>query len=108
MSAALCRRNAERPRQVLFTHSLEGKELKDWYTFQQTTNQFVDTHLEVATSLNYYWFSLGPAALGISTLCPTEGTEIALFGRFRNVSELAYRRFLDIERQRPRQEKRRS
>ena len=81
-----------------FTHSLEGKELKDWYTFQQTTNQFVDTHLEVATSLNYYWFSLGPVALGISTYAPLKESEIALFGRFRNVFELAYRRFLDIEK----------
>ncbi|HNK28644.1 MAG TPA: hypothetical protein PKG65_06960, partial [Ferruginibacter sp.] len=81
-----------------FTHSLEGKELKDWYAFQQTTNQFVDTHLEVAASLNYYWFSLGPVALGISTYAPLKESEIALFGRFRNVFELAYRRFLDIEK----------
>ena len=81
-----------------FTHSLEGKELKDWYAFQQTTNQFVDTHLEVASSLNYYWFSLGPVALGISTYAPLKESEIVLFGRFRNVFELAYRRFLDIEK----------
>jgi len=81
-----------------FSHSLQGKELKDWYAFQQTTNQFIDTHLEVAPSLNYYWFSLGPVALGISTYVPLSETEIALFKRFRNVFELAYRRFLDIEK----------
>jgi signal transduction histidine kinase len=81
-----------------FTHSLTGKELKDWYVFQKTTNQFLDTHLEVAASLNYYWFSLGPVALGISTYAPLKEEEIELFKRFRNVFELAYRRFLDIEK----------
>src|SRR5215471_15862613 len=37
-----------------FIRSLEEKELRDWYEFQKTTNQFPDTHLEVASSLNYY------------------------------------------------------
>jgi signal transduction histidine kinase len=81
-----------------FSRSLTGKELKDWYEFQKTTRQFVDSHLEVATSLNYYWYSLGPVALGISTYVPLTETETNLFNRFRNVFELAYRRYLDIEK----------
>ncbi len=82
----------------LFAKSLEGAALKEWYAFQQTTNQFDDTHLAIATSLNYYWYSIGSVALGISTYAPLNEEEINLFKRFRNVFELAYRRFIDIEK----------
>ena len=82
----------------LFNRSLEGEALKEWYAFQQTTNQFADTHLAVASSLNYYWYSIGPVALGMSTYAPLNEEELKLFQRFRNVFELAYRRFLDIEK----------
>ena len=54
--------------------------------------------LETADSLTYYWYSLGPVALGISTYTPLDENEINLFKRFRNVFELAYRRYLDIEK----------
>ena len=81
----------------LFSIHIAGKELQDWYAYQKTTNQFADTYLEKASSLNYYWFSLGPVALGISTYEPLKENEIDLFKRFRNVFELAYRRFIDIE-----------
>ncbi|MEO6403903.1 MAG: hypothetical protein ABIY51_03385, partial [Ferruginibacter sp.] len=81
----------------LFTIFIKDKELKDWYAYQKTTNQFADSYLENAEILCYYWFSLGPVALGISTYVPLTEAEINLFKRFRNVFELAYRRFLDIE-----------
>jgi signal transduction histidine kinase len=81
----------------LFASSLTGKEVTDWYEYQKTTNQFADSYLENAQSLNYYFYSLGPVALGISTYAPLSEEEISLFKRFRNVFDLAYRRFLDIE-----------
>lgn len=82
----------------LFTRTFKGKEVKDWYEHQKTTNQFADTYLETAKTLTYYWYSLGPVALGISTYEPLSDEAINLFKRFRNVFELAYRRFLDIEK----------
>ncbi|MEO7174438.1 MAG: nuclear transport factor 2 family protein, partial [Saprospiraceae bacterium] len=81
----------------LFTVSIKDKELKDWYTYQKTTNQYADAYLENAEILCYYWYSLGPVALGISTYFALTEDEINLFKRFRNVFELAYRRYLDIE-----------
>jgi hypothetical protein len=81
----------------LFRHTFESKELKDWYEYQKTTNQFADFYLEKAEALNYYWYSLGPVALGMSTYSPLNEDEINLFKRFRNVFELAYRRFMDIQ-----------
>jgi hypothetical protein len=82
----------------LFKESLTGKEIKNWYDYQKTTNQFADSYLENAQSLNYYFYSLGPVALGMSTYTPLSEEEINLFKRFRNVFDLAYRRFLDIEK----------
>lgn len=72
-------------------------DLKAWLAYQKTTNVFIDTYLETAASLSYYWFSLGPVALGISTYIPLEDLELQLFNRFLSVFELAYRRFTDIE-----------
>lgn len=84
------------PGEVSVTH-IPGSELKDWIAYQKTTNVFIDTFLEKAASLNYYWHSLGPVALGISTYIPLKDDELNLFKRFLNVFELAYTRYMDIE-----------
>jgi signal transduction histidine kinase len=81
----------------VFIHGFTGKEVKDWLDYQKGTNVFIDSYLETASSLTYYWYSLGPVALGMSTYVPLKDEEIELFKRFRNVFELAYRRYLDIE-----------
>ncbi|HEY6063107.1 MAG TPA: hypothetical protein VIV35_05835, partial [Chitinophagaceae bacterium] len=79
-----------------FTH-IRGNKVRDWLAYQKTTNVFIDRFLEKAGSLTYYWYSLGPVALGISTYVPLKDGEINLFKRFLNVFELAYTRYLDIE-----------
>jgi serine phosphatase RsbU (regulator of sigma subunit) len=83
--------------ETFITH-IKGDEVKDWIAYQKTTNVFIDKYLETASSLNYYWFSLGPVALGISTYHPLTEEEINLFKRFLKVFELAYQRYLDIEK----------
>jgi hypothetical protein len=82
----------------IFQHSFRGKQVKKWLQYQKATNVFIDSYLEHAPSLNYYWYSLGPVAMGISTYAPLNEDEVKLFRRFRNVFDLAYRRYLDIER----------
>jgi signal transduction histidine kinase len=96
MTASFAKQMMTGPEEI-FTRSLTGTALKKWYAFQQTTPQFADSYLAEASSLNYYWFSLGPIALGVSTYEPLHEQEIQVFNRFRNVFQLAYRRFLDIE-----------
>ena len=81
-----------------FITHIKGKKVKEWIAYQTTTNVFIDKYLNKASSLNYYWFSLGPVALGISTYHPLTEEEINLFRRFLKVFELAYRRYLDIEK----------
>ena len=71
--------------------------MPDWIAYQKTTNVFIDDYLNTASSLNYYWYSLGPVALGISTYEPLKEEETSLFKRFLKVFELSYTRYLDIE-----------
>ncbi|MCU0381981.1 MAG: nuclear transport factor 2 family protein, partial [Chitinophagaceae bacterium] len=94
---AFARKMMKGPNEEVREH-LKGKKLLDWYNYQKTTNQFADAYLQTAESLNYYWFSLGPVALGISSYTPLTPEEITLFKRFMNVFELAYQRYLDIEK----------
>jgi len=76
---------------------IKGEKVKEWLKYQKGTNVFIDRFLEKATSLNYYWHSLGPVALGISTYAPLSKDDLGLFLRFLKVFELAYTRYLDIE-----------
>ncbi len=80
-----------------FTASFEGEELRDWIEYRKQTNQNPDPILEGASSVHYYFQSIGPGALGLSSYAPLREEEIDVFKRFRNVFELAYRRFNDIE-----------
>src|SRR6188768_188048 len=82
--------------EVYSTH-IKGKKVKDWIAYQKSTNVFIDRFLEKTNSLSYYWHSLGPVALGISTYDPLSEEELNLFKRFLKVFELAYKRYLDIE-----------
>ncbi len=82
---------------LLFTHSFEGAELKKWIAYQKESGQFVDPHLDEVTALNYYWFSLGLIAWGITFYTPINEAELEIIKRFRNVFDLAYRRFADIQ-----------
>ena len=83
--------------EFFITH-IKGKKVKEWLTYQKTTNVFIDKYLNTASSLSYYWYSLGPVALGISTYQPLTKDEENLFRQFLKVFELAYRRYLDIEK----------
>jgi signal transduction histidine kinase len=98
MSKAFIKKMLDGPNEF-FKRSLKGKKVQEWYSFQKkSTNQFADTYLAKASSLNYYWYSLGPVALGVSTYAPLKKEEEELVVRFKNVFELAYRRYLDIEK----------
>lgn len=83
---------------LLFAYKFEGEELKGWITYQKESNQFADPHLNEVSSVNYYWFSLGPIAWGITFYAPVSEAELEIVKRFRNVFDLAYRRFADIQK----------
>jgi len=80
-----------------YIRHLRGDQVKEWIAHQKTTNVFIDSYLNHTRRLSYYWYSLGPVALGISTYKPLSPESKALFMRFLSVFELAYRRYLDID-----------
>jgi len=82
--------------EFFITH-IKDEKVKDWIAYQKTTNVFIDDYLYTASSLNYYWYSLGPVALGVSTYEPLSEDDINLFKRFLKVFELSYTRYLDIQ-----------
>lgn len=80
-----------------FTTSFDKARLNEYLKYQEETNLYVDKHLKTADSLHFYFYSIGMGALGLSTYAPLSEEMVTNFKRFRNVFELAYRRFTDIE-----------
>ncbi len=81
-----------------YTKTFEGDELNLWRDYRKQTNQLPDPKLDETSSSHYYFYSIGSGALGVTTYAPLSEEQINLIKRFRNVFELAYRRFIDIEK----------
>ncbi len=71
-------------------------QLKGWREFRKKTGQQEDPRLDDATALYYYLFSIGIGDIGISTFKRINETQVKILKRFRNVFDLAYRRYNDI------------
>jgi signal transduction histidine kinase/virulence-associated protein VapD len=82
---------------AFFSKSFEGIELSDWVQYRKDSHQLPDPKLEQASSAHYYFYSIGVGALGISTYRPLNDESLNVFKRFRNVFDLAYRRYDDIK-----------
>ena len=82
---------------AFYAKTFEGQELSTWREYRKETKQLPDPRLDETRSAHYYFYSIGSGALGITTYAPLPEDQIILFKRFRNVFELAYRRFVDIE-----------
>jgi hypothetical protein len=74
-----------------------GPALDEWRVHRKQTNHLPDPKLDEATSLYYYCYSIGTGALGVSAFKPIGDEKLEVLKRFRNVFELAYRRFKDIQ-----------
>jgi hypothetical protein len=78
-------------------HVLTGTDLDDFKAFRVKNGEAPDPKLENVSSLYYYFYSIGEGSVGISAFKSlTEGKRDVL-KRFRNVFDLAYRRYLDIQ-----------
>jgi len=80
-----------------YARRMIGEGLKKWLKYQAKAGQFVDPTSTKVASLHYYFYSIGSGALGITTYAPLSKEAIGLFKRFRNVFQLAYARFIDIQ-----------
>ncbi len=75
---------------------IKEDQLEEWKNFRRNSGQIDDPRLEKATALYYYFFSIGIGDIGISTLKSIDESQIKILKRFRNVFDLAYRRYVDI------------
>ncbi|HSM24434.1 MAG TPA: SpoIIE family protein phosphatase, partial [Anaerolineaceae bacterium] len=71
-------------------------QLDGWKEFRKNSGQVDDLRLDKANALYYYLFSIGIGDIGISALNPIDESQIKILKRFRNVFDLAYRRYNDI------------
>ena len=77
---------------------LSGKKLKEFKAFRERHGEKTDAKLRDAKALYYYFYSIGTGALGISNLAPLDPDQLKILKRFRNVFDLAYRRYADIQK----------
>jgi signal transduction histidine kinase len=83
---------------AFFSGSFEGEELEVFRNYRKQDHQFPDPLLDEATTVDYYFYSIGPGGLGFSTYKPLGDEGLRVFKRFHKVFSLAYRRFLDIQK----------
>ena len=75
---------------------IKGDELDQWRDYRKSMGEKDDPKLNNIQQLSYYFFSIGTGAIGISTYEPISEEKRKILKRFRNVFELAYRRYLDV------------
>ncbi|MGB5848557.1 MAG: hypothetical protein WBH40_08720, partial [Ignavibacteriaceae bacterium] len=75
---------------------IERNQLNDWRDFRRKSGQRDDPRLENIPALHYYFHSIGVGDIGISAFKPIDESQIKILKRFRNVFDLAYRRYTDI------------
>ena len=76
--------------------SVRGTELDEWRKYLKSLIQRPAPKLDAATSLNYYYYSIGPGGLGFCAYAPLNDEEMSLLKRFKKVFDLAYRRYADV------------
>jgi hypothetical protein len=82
--------------EAYFEVVINKDQLSDWKEFRINSGQSDDPRLDETEALYYYLFSIGIGDIGISTFKPIHESQIKILKRFRNVFDLAYRRYKDI------------
>ncbi|MFZ1805721.1 MAG: ATP-binding protein [Cyclobacteriaceae bacterium] len=78
--------------------SIGPGRLKEWRALRKKRGEKEDSKLKKATSLFYCFYSIGNGAIGLSAINKLPVEKLDLLKRFRNVFDLAYRRYEDIKK----------
>ena len=73
-----------------------GAQLDDWRNHLKSLIKRSAPKLDAATSLNYYYYSIGAGGLGFCAYTPLNNEAMNVLTRFKNVFDLAYRRYSDV------------
>jgi len=77
--------------------SISGDELIAWRQYRIDNGEPDDSRLGNIDTLYYYFYSIGIGAIGISNFEALPEGQQQILKRFRNVFDLAYRRYADIQ-----------
>jgi signal transduction histidine kinase len=81
-----------------FEGSLTGQEFQEFRTHRKEENHLADPLMDGVDEIFYFFYSIGPGALGITLYQELSPDGLAIFKRFHQVFSLAYSRFRDIEK----------
>ena len=81
---------------AFYEFSFAGKELKEFRKLRKNNGEQDDPKLDDCSSLHYYFYSFGTGSIGISTYKAITDEKKNVLKRFRNVFDLAYKRYVDI------------
>ena len=73
-------------------------EMSTWRKYREEVGYLPDPKLNEAKEVYYYSYSIGMGGLSISTFKPVGDEQIKILERFRNVFNLSYQRYTDIEK----------
>lgn len=76
--------------------SFSGQELRDFRELRKNNGEQDDPKLDDCSSLHYYFYSFGTGSIGISTYKAITDEKKNVLKRFRNVFDLAYKKYIDI------------
>ncbi|NER09704.1 His Kinase A (phospho-acceptor) domain-containing protein [Muriicola jejuensis] len=77
---------------------ISEKEMEEWRTYRDSLGYLPDPKLMAANNLFYYSYSIDLGALSISSFSALSPEELKILQRFRNVFNLSYQRYVDIEK----------
>ncbi|MEP6796352.1 MAG: ATP-binding protein [Saprospiraceae bacterium] len=83
-------------KEAFISLSVTGIELDDWRNHLKSLIQKPAPKLDAATSLHYYYYSIGAGGLGFCAYTPLNEEAMTVLKRFKNVFDLAYRRYADV------------
>ncbi len=73
---------------------VKGKELEEWKAFRKLNGEYDDSR--IGDALYYYFYSIHSGNIGLSTFKRINKEQLDILKRFRNVFDLAYKRYVDI------------
>jgi len=76
--------------------SYSGEALNEWRAFRKSNGENDDPRLDNTEALYYHFYSIGVGDIGISTFKKITEEQLLILKRFRNVFDLAYKRYVDI------------
>ncbi|MCK5456515.1 MAG: nuclear transport factor 2 family protein, partial [Melioribacteraceae bacterium] len=77
---------------------LTGNDLDEWRKWRISEGQMPDSKLDQVNSIYYYEYSIDKGSIGISTFEPITEEQLEILQKFRNVFNLAYQHFSDLQK----------